>query len=93
MKHKLSRPGFELRATIPFPFMVTVTLSTTALSLSHIYIYINIKSKFSDLGQERPEGSLFNSNYTEVLKRVLLLFLDRSTSPLIHTLKYRVLIK
>ena len=41
----------------------------------------------------QPEGSLFNSYYTEVYGRALLLSLDCSTLPLIHTLYCWVLSK
>ena len=47
----------------------------------------------TDRSWGRPEGSLFNSYYTEVWGRVLLLSLDCSTLPLIHTLYCWVLIK
>ena len=50
-------------------------------------------SKVVWLSQGRPEGSLFNSYYTEVLGRVLRLSLDCSTLPLIHTLYCWVLSK
>ena len=51
---------------------------------------IYISSKVSDRCRGQPEGSLFNSFYTEVLER-LLLSLDCSTLPLIRTLYYWVL--
>ena len=41
----------------------------------------------------RPEGSLFNSYYTEVKERVLLLTLDCFALPLVHTLQCWVLSK
>ena len=51
----------------------------------YIYIYIYI-SKVGDRSRRRPEGSLFNSP-------LLLLSLDCSTLPLIHTFYCRVLSK
>ena len=44
------------------------------------------KSKVGDLSQGRPEGSLFDSYYTDVKGRALLLSLDCSTLLLIRTL-------
>ena len=43
-------------------------------------------SKFGDCYRGWPEGSLFNSYYTEVYGRALILSLDCSTLPLIRTL-------
>ena len=43
-------------------------------------------SKVTDRSRGRPEGSLFNSYYTEVERRVLLLSQDCSTLSLIHNL-------
>ena len=57
-----------------------------------IYKYVS-KSKVGDLSRGQPEGSLFDSYYTKVLGRVLLLFLDCSTLPLIPTLYCWVLSK
>ena len=57
-----------------------------------IFIQIS-KSKVGDHSRGRPEGSLFNSYYTEVLGRVLLLSLGCSTLPLIYTLYRWVLSK
>ena len=51
-----------------------------------IYIYIYICWGW-------PEGSLFNSYYTGISGRVLLLFLNCSTLPLIHTIYCWVLSK
>ena len=53
---------------------------------SIVTLFIIIISKVGDCRWGRPEGSLFNSYYTEVLGRALLLSLDCSTLPLIHTL-------
>ena len=50
-------------------------------------------SKVDNLSRGWPEGSLFNSFYTEVLGRALLLSLDCSILPLILTLKCWVLSK
>ena len=47
----------------------------------------------SPFSRGRPKGSLFNSYYTEVLGRVLLISLDCFTLPLIRTLYYWVLSK
>ena len=55
--------------------------------------FIMYMSKVGDHSWGWPEGSLFNSFYTEVLGRVLLLSLDCSTLPLIHTLYCWVLSK
>ena len=55
-----------------------------------VYIYI---SKVADHSRGWPEGSFFNSYYTKVLGRVLLLSPDCSTLPLIHTLWRWVLSK
>ena len=51
------------------------------------------KSKVGDCSQGRPEGSLFNSYYTKVYGRALLLSLDCSTLTLIRTLYCWVLSK
>ena len=51
--------------------------------------YLNVV----DLSRGRPEGSFFNSYYTEVLVRAQLLSLDFSTLPLIRTLYLWVLSK
>ena len=53
----------------------------------NIYIYIYIISELADRNQWRPEGLLFNSYYTKVLGRALLLSFNRSTLPLIRTLQ------
>ena len=50
-------------------------------------------SKVGGRSRGRPEGSLFNSHYTEVLERALYLYLDYSTLPLIRTLYCWVLSK
>ena len=50
-------------------------------------------SKVDDRSRGRPESSFFNSYYTEVLERALLLSLDRSTLLLLHTLYSWVLSK
>ena len=44
------------------------------------------KVKLSPFSRGWPEGPIFNSYYTKMLGRVLLLSLDCSTLPLIHTL-------
>ena len=56
-------------------------------------LFIVSKSKVGDRSRGRPEVSLFNSEYTEVSGRALLLSLDFSTLPLIHTLYCWVLSK
>ena len=50
-------------------------------------------SRVGDRSRGQPEGSIFNSYYTEVLGRALLLSLDCSILPLIHTLYCWVLSK
>ena len=45
-----------------------------------------VEVKLSPFSRDRPEGSLFNSYYTEVYGRVLLLPLDCFILPLIRTL-------
>ena len=52
-----------------------------------------VVSKVGDCSREWPKGSLFNSYYTEVLGRALLLSLVCSTLPLIRTLYCWVLSK
>ena len=49
-------------------------------------IWCGIRSKFGNLSQGWPKGSLFNSYYTKMLGRVLLHSLDCSTLPLMRTL-------
>ena len=51
------------------------------------------KSKVVFVSRGQPESSLFNSYYTEVSGRVLILSLDCSTLPFIHTLYCWVLSK
>ena len=51
------------------------------------------KSKVGDCSQGWPEGSLFNSYFTEVYGRALLLSLDCPTLPSIYTLYCWVLSK
>ena len=94
--------GFEFRSPIPFPTIINVTLSVPPGWMSRIaYTFhgswtgqnIYEVSKVGDRSQGRPEGSLFNSYYTEVWGRVLLLSLDCSTLPLICTLYCWVLCK
>ena len=58
-----------------------------------IYPGNKVKSKVGNCSQGRPEGSLFNSYYTKAYRRALLLSLDCSTLPLIHTLYCWVLSK
>ena len=53
----------------------------------------NMNKVVGDRSRGRPEGSLFDSYYTEVLGRALLLSLDCSTLPSIRTLYYWVLNK
>ena len=49
-------------------------------------VIYNNKVKLVTLVEGEPEGSLFNGYYTKVQERALLLFLECSTLPLIHTL-------
>ena len=59
-----------------------------------LFFLIQISNiKLSPFSRGRPEGSLFNSYYTKVLGRVLLLSLNCSTLPLICTLYCWVLSK
>ena len=53
---------------------------------SKLYVCINKVSKVGDVSRGWPEGSLFDSYYTNVWGRALYLFQDWSTLPLIHTL-------
>ena len=61
----------------------------------HVYqnktkqLQINV-IKAGDHSRGWPEGSLFNSYYTKVWGRALLLFLDCSTLPLIRTFSSRL---
>ena len=50
----------------------------------YIYIYIYI-SKVGDRSRGLPVGSLFNSYYSEVLGRVLLLYFDLRPGPKCHS--------
>ena len=59
----------------------------------YLILIICLLRVVGDLSQGRPEGSLFNSYYTEVSGRALLLSLDCSTLPSIHTLYCWVLSK
>ena len=76
---------------------VYIYIYTHTHTHTHIYIYTQLlviqKSKFSDLSWGWPEGSFFNSFYTEVLGRAQFLSLDCSTLPLIRTLYCWVLSK
>ena len=71
-----------------FSFSVNSSLFFV-LSLS----VVSTKVKLSPFSRGRPEGSLFNSYYTEMLGRALLLSLDCSTLPLICALYCWVLSK
>ena len=73
-------------------FENNVTFKLFCLQIIYIYIYIEV-SKVDDQSRRQPEGSLFNSYYTEVLGRTLLLSQDCSTLPLLRTLFCRVLSK
>ena len=61
--------------------------------MNHFFPYYELNSKVGDRSRGRPEVSLFNSEYTEVSGRALLLSLDFSSLPLIHTLYCWVLSK
>ena len=64
-----------------------ISLFTNRLVCVCVYIYIYIsKNKVGNRNWGWPKGSPFNSYYTEVLERVLLLSLDCSTLPFIYTL-------
>ena len=61
--------------------------NTYILFSSNISFFIRgSKSKVGDHSRGWPEGSLFDSYYTMVYGRVLLLSLDCSTLPLFRTL-------
>ena len=47
----------------------------------YIYIYIYMLSNLADWSQGRPEGPLFNSYYTEIQERAVLLSPDWSPHP------------
>ena len=56
--------------------------------INHCWLFkakscLYISSNVGDRSRGRPEGSLFSSYFTEVLKRALLLSLDCSTLPLV----------
>ena len=63
------------------------------LSLTPDQINMSSKSKVCDRSQGRPKGSLFNSYYTKMQGRALLLSVDCSTLPLKRTLYCWVLNK
>ena len=58
----------------------------TVLKFFYTFIHVICKSKVDDRCRWWLEGSLFNSYYTKVYGRALLLSLDCSTLPLILTL-------
>ena len=62
-------------------------------SVSVFWVFLNIYSVVGDSSRGRPEGSLFNSYYTEVKGRALLLSLDCSTLDWIRSLYCWVLSK
>ena len=66
---------------------------SASFQLHILLLNIYIVSKVGDRSQGRLKGSLFNSYYTEVLGRALLLSHDCSTLPLIRTLYCWVLRK
>ena len=68
-------------------------ISTLVCYLMPKLVYTYIKSKVGDRSRGWPEGSLFNSYYTEMSGRTLLLSLDFSTLPLIGNLYCWVLSK
>ena len=74
----MTRPVIKHRSPGPLKNTLTIIVS---------------KVKLSPFSRGRPEGSLFNSYFTEVSGRVLLLSLDCSTLPLIRTLYCWVLSK
>ena len=56
--------------------------------LLYVEIYVDLKFflKIGDRSRGRPEGSLFDRYYSEVYGRALVISLDCSTLPFIHTL-------
>ena len=76
-----------------FQFVFTLSKLVILLRIISFRFDISKVSKVGDRSRRRPEGSLFNSYYTEMLGKALLLSLDCSTLPLIRTLYCRVLSK
>ena len=68
-------------------------VACTILSSSSCHAISTDIIKVGDRSQGHPEGSFFNSYYTEVQGRALLLSLDCSNLPLIRTLYCWVLTK
>ena len=58
----------------------------TGPSIIFAWCSMQVKVKLATVVEGGPEGLRFNSYYTEVLGRALLLSLDWSTLPLIRTL-------
>ena len=81
----MTLPGIEPQS--PGPLANTLLIRPMAWSTN------KSKSKVGDRSWGRPEGSLFNSYYTEMQGRVLLLSPDCSSLPLIRTLYCWVLSK
>ena len=83
-----------MRGVGKFWFQYYTWFSILRFHLPEIFgILLLIVSKVGDCSRGQPEGSLFNSYYTEVWGRTILLSLDCSTLPLIHTLYCWVLSK
>ena len=73
--------SFLLRlCDIKFHFLIQIVCLQLHF-FKHFYLV-----KLADLSRGQPKDSLFNSYYTKVLERALLLSLDCSTLPLIRTL-------
>ena len=75
-------------------YIFCVNMSFPLLQVQRwLWVSKHYVSKVGGRSRGRPEGSLFNSHYTEVLERALYLYLDHSTLPLIRTLYCWVLSK
>ena len=88
--HLVQFPDFAISKIPPHHNKATSMLygwcdSGDCSSFTNSLPYISRKVKLSPFSRGWPEGSLFESYNTKVQERVLLLSLDCSTLPLIHT--------
>ena len=74
-------------------FWCSVTIFSNWRHYFQIILLQISKSKVGVRSRGHPDGSLFKSCYTEVMRRTLLLYLDCSTLPLIRALYWWVLSK
>ena len=88
-----SRLSNHLSVWTVFWLLTDLHISASAVILKNANNKVSKLSKVGDRSRGRPEGSFFNSFYTEVLGRALLLSLDCSTLPSIRTLYCWVLSK